>query len=678
MKLKYSIIGIMMILICSCSITTDEIRIEELDISAMSCGWGTPQFNKSIQSTPLSIGGQVFQHGIGTHATSTLLIKLNSKGKIFTAKVGVDDASGEKASIEFYVLGDRKILWESGVMKKGDSVKYINLDLKGIKKLGLLVTDGKDGISYDHANWVDGKIIYKGYKPEVMVKEIAEEEIILTPPAQTEPRINGPKIYGIRPGSPFLYRIPVTGERPIKFSSRKLPDGLFLDENSGIITGRILKAGEYPVELIATNSIGKSEQDFKIIVGDTLALTPPMGWNSWYIHYDRVSDSLMRIAADVMISSGMADYGYQYVNIDDCWMVKANSNDPEVGGPMRDNNGKLLTNKRFPDMNEMTDYIHSKGLKAGTYISPGATTCAGYAGSYGHEKEDAQTFAEWGFDFLKYDWCSYSRIAEGNSVEDLKAPYEQMWDILHSLDRDIVLNLCQYGMGNVWEWGGEVGNSWRTTGDLGLATGSNMPGFYNIGISNAQHWNFARPGAWNDPDYILIGWVGSAHKMGEGEKTKLSPNEQYFYMSMWSLMASPLIFSGDMAKLDKFTLNILCNSEVIDINQDILGQQARIIRNTNNELIMVKELEDGSKAVGLFHITGELTKVEDYFKWDEKNRSKKISISNSDIGVNGQFKVRDVWRQKERGIFNDQYETEVPYHGVKLIIINELPDNNTN
>ena len=672
--LNFSIIFIALIINYSCSLNHESIRLEELNISAMSCGWGTPQLNKSIQSTALSIGGEQFQQGIGTHATSSFLISLNGKGKTFTAKVGVDDASSEKASINFYVLGDKTVLWESGIMRKGDIAKNISLDLKGIKKLGLLVTDANDGISYDHANWVDTEIIYTGNMPVAIVKQIDEEEIILTPPAPASPHINGPKIYGVRPGSPFLYRISATGERPIIFTARNLPEGLSLDENSGIIKGKIKKTGNYTVELNAKNSFGNSERSFKIVVGDTLALTPPMGWNSWYIHYDRISDSLMRLAADVMISSGMADYGYQYVNIDDCWMVKANSNDPEVGGPMRDGNGKLLTNKRFPDMNSMTDYIHSKGLKAGTYISPGKTTCAGYAGSYGHEIQDAQTFAEWSFDFLKYDWCSYSRIADGNTVEDLKAPYKQMWNILNGLNRDIVLNLCQYGMGNVWEWGGEVGNSWRTTGDLGLAAGSSMPGFYNIGISNAEHWKFARPGAWNDPDYLLIGWVGSAHKMGEGEKTKLSPNEQYFYMSMWSLMAAPLIFSGDMAKLDKFTLNVLCNNEVIDINQDILGQQARITRKENNELIMVKELEDGTKAVGLFHITGETKIVEDFFDWDEKKKPKKISINSSDIGINGEFKVRDVWRQKDLGIFQNNYETEVPYHGVKLIIISEIPE----
>ncbi len=475
---------------------------------------------------------------------------------------------------------------------------------------------------------------------------------ILTPKPEKNPKINGARVYGVRPDSPLLYRIPATGNRPMKFEVQGLPPGLQVDENTGIITGKISKAGTYPVALKAKNQYGESTRELKIIAGNTLALTPPMGWNSWYIHYHRVSEKLMREAADAMINSGMADYGYQYVNIDDCWMVRANSDDPIVGGRMRDERGEILTNKKFPDMKAMTDYIHSKGLKAGTYISPGPTTCGGYAGSYQHEKQDAQAFAGWGFDFLKYDWCSYGRIAKDKSLYEFQKPYRQMWGELQKLDRDIVFNLCQYGMGEVWKWGDEVGNSWRTTGDLGLEHSDEMPGFYKIGISNAQHWEFAKPGAWNDPDYILIGWVGSAFVTGEGKLTSLTPDEQYFYMSMWSLMASPLIFSGDMAKLDPFTLNILCNSEVIDVNQDVLGKQAAILRNANKELVMVKALQEGSRAVGLFNLD---------------DQPKKIQVNWAELNIENEPSVRDLWRQKDLGLFENGFEQMVPPHGVVFI-----------
>lgn len=476
----------------------------------------------------------------------------------------------------------------------------------------------------------------------------ADEPVRLTPPAPRVPHINGPRIYGVRPDSQFLYRIPCTGERPMTFRAENLPPGLALDSQNGIFTGKISTTGTNLVTLVVHNSNGEARREFCIIAGNTLALTPPMGWNSWYIHYNRVSDAVVRQAADQMIETSMADYGYQYVNIDDCWMKK--KGDP----PYRDSDGAVLPGQKFPDMKALTDYIHSKGLKAGIYTSPGPWTCGSYVGAWQHEATDARKFAEWGFDFLKYDWCSYGSVAGGHTLEDLKKPYQLMWNELQKLDRDIVFNLCQYGRGEVWKWGGEAGNCWRTTGDLGLARGSRLPGFYGIAFSNARHSEYARPGAWNDPDYILIGWVGDAHGMGEGKKTTLTPDEQYSYMSLWCLMAAPLIFSGDMAKLDPFTLNVLCNAEVIAVDQDPLGRQAKILRQTEDEFVLVKDLEDGSKAAGLFNL-GE--------------QPAKLVISWNELGISGKQRIRDLWRQKNLGKFSQKYEAEVPRHGVALVEI---------
>jgi len=478
---------------------------------------------------------------------------------------------------------------------------------------------------------------------------------ILTPKPGPLPRINGPSVYGARPGRPFLYRIPATGERPRRFSAQGMPASLRLDPATGIVSGTTPgKAAEYPVTLRASNSRGAATRHFKIVVSDTLALTPPMGWNDWYTHYDRVTADLIRRAASSMVSSGMADFGYQYVNIDDCWMVKPGSTDPDLGGEPRGADGSIRPNGRFPDMKGLTAFIHSLGLKAGIYTSPGPLTCAQFAGSYGHEEADARKFAEWGFDFLKYDWCGYGRVAGGTTVQDRKRPYELMGGILAQLDRDIVFNLCQYGMNEVWKWGGAVGgNCWRTTGDLGLEKNTRLPGFYAITFQNAEHAEYAGPGHWNDPDYILIGSVGNANRISDApEPTSLTADEQYSYMSMWSLMAAPLFFSGDINHLDEFTLNVLSNAEVIEVDQDPLGKQARVVRRTESDLVLAKPMADGSLALGLFNLS---------------ESPRRIAAAWTALGVQGARKARDVWRQKDIGNVSGGYAAEVPRHGVVLV-----------
>jgi len=492
-----------------------------------------------------------------------------------------------------------------------------------------------------------------------VVAQADDDPGILTPPAPREPRINGPSVYGVRPGRPFLYRIPATGDRPMRFAIQGLPAGLTLDDATGVVSGTIADQAPraYQATVVATNARGRAERPFKIVVGDTLALTPPMGWNDWYTFYERPSDALMRKAADIMVRSGMADHGYQYVNIDDAWMGRPRTEDPDEQIPARDERGMINANRRFPDMKALTDHIHGLGLKAGIYTSPGALTCAGFHGSWQHEARDAARFVEWGFDFLKYDWCSYSETPRPRPDPEMnrrQRPYRLMGGILKQQPRDIVFNLCQYGMNEVWKWGAEVGgHSWRTTGDLGLEKGGRLPGFYAIGFTNAELADYAGPGRWNDPDYILIGYVGNAHNIEEPPKpTTLTRHEQYAYMSMWTLMAAPLFYSGDITRLDAFTLNVLNNAEVIAVDQDPLGRQARIVRKTDDEFVLVKPMEDGSVAVGLFNLS-------------EARRD--ITVTAAELGVSGRQRVRDLWRWKDVGTIADQYTASVARHGVMLV-----------
>jgi alpha-galactosidase len=478
-----------------------------------------------------------------------------------------------------------------------------------------------------------------------------------TPEPSNAPRINGPVVYGVRADHPFLYRVPCTGSRPMRFSIKGLPSSMTFDPETGVFSGRTPKEeGDYPITIEASNQFGKTNRSFTITVGKKLGLTPQMGWNDWYTHYDHVTDSDIRKAADAMISSGMADYGYQFIDIDDAWERKPESNIPDLMGPPRDENGNIVPNRRFPDMKALTEYIHSLGLKAGIYSSPGPLTCGGFTASYEHEEADALLISRWGFDLLKYDMCSYREILKENSLAELQKPYVKMGALIEKQNRDIVFNLCQYGLGDVWRWARSIGgSSWRSTRDVGAVRGDTLPGFYKVGFANAALDAYSGPGGWNDPDYILIGTVGDPLNLAAGSQpTRLTPGEQYSYMSMWALMASPLFFSGDMTKLDTLTLNILENSEVIDIDQDALGKQAGILRHTPQEFVLVKPMSDGSLAVGLFNVG---------------STPLSMSLDLKEINLKGKVKIRDVWRQKYLGSFAYSFTARVPVHDVELIRI---------
>jgi alpha-galactosidase len=607
--------------------------LDALQLQHVEQGWGEPHANQSVDGHPLFLDGKRFEHGLGTHAYSVLRIALGGKAERFTATVGVDDEVGKQGSVVFKVTGDGKTLWESGVLHGGDPAKDVSVALDGVQKLVLSVGDGGDDINFDHADWADAKIVMKAGKPEA-VAPVREAAVVLTPKQSPKPRINGARVFGVRPGSPFLFTVPATGERPMTISAKNLPAGLQLDPQSGIITGSLAEKGTYVVTLRAQNAKGTAERALKIVCGDTIALTPPMGWNSWNCFACDVTEANVRAAADAMVASGLINHGWTYINIDDCW---------EAG---RDADGMVLSNQKFPDMKALTDYVHSKGLKIGLYSSPGPKTCAGHEGSYKHEELDARRYGEWGFDYLKYDWCSYGGIVPNPDHDGLMKPYQIMRAALDKAPRDILFSLCQYGMGNVWEWGAQVGgNCWRTTGDIS-DTWSSMSG---LGFGQAGHEKFAGPGHWNDPDMLVVGYVGWSAKV---RPTRLTPNEQYTHISLWCLLCSPLLIGCDMTKLDDFTLNLLTNDEVLDVSQDPLGHQAARIAKDGSLEIWAKDLEDGSKAVGLFN-RGEDTA--------------KATVKWSALGVSGQQSVRDLWRQQDLGKFPDQFHAEVPRHGVVLV-----------
>jgi alpha-galactosidase len=494
---------------------------------------------------------------------------------------------------------------------------------------------------------------------------------ILTPPAPETPRINSAKVFGVRPGSAVLYNIAATGLRPMTFSAEGLPQGLTLDRKTGFIRGNIKHPGVYHVKLYAQNSRGKNERDLRIVVGEQIALTPPMGWNSWNCWGNAVSQDKVLSSARAMVEKGLIDYGWSYINIDDGWQGKR-------GGKYN----AIQPNKKFPDMKKLADDIHKLGLKLGIYCGPWVGTYAGhigcesdnadgtydwikegkhnenykyvtpedslgntirkehyYHGKYSFVESDVKQWCDWEIDYLKYDWNPNDYYDTNEMYQALRA---QKRDVVYSLS-----NSAPYADCPVWA---QLTNCYRTTGDIR----DNWKSIYNIGFKGQDKWiAFSGPGHWTDADMLVLGIVGWGRHM---RYTGLTPDEQYTHMTLWAMLASPLLIGCDMSRLDPFTVSLLCNFEVNDIHQDPLGVHAYRYYQSNEYATYVKHLEDGSMAVAMFNIS-------------EKPMT--IGFIPKSLGFRGKQKIRDVWRQKDVAEINaeERFDTTVNPHGVALMKI---------
>ncbi len=622
--------------------SVDTLRFHKTDFTAANDLFVAP----GQLGRPLSVAGKSYSDGLAS-PEGLVVLDLGGRGDRFAGWVGMDD-NVPKGCVRFVVMGDRKELFRTGLLRKGMQPIAFDLDISRYKKLYLIVENDGDGIHTAHADWIDTYLTYRGAPPTIEPKK-PFVPYILTPPVAKEPKINGPKVYGARPGNPFLFLIPASGERPMRFAAENLPEGLSLDPATGIITGSLAHAGTTVVTLRAENRLGRTTRELKIVGGDKISLTPIMGWNSWNCFGDAVTARQVQGAADALVRSGLTQHGWSYINIDDGWSVFPDSTDPVVGGQARDERGMINSNKKFPDMRALTDHIHALGLKAGIYSSPGETTCARFTASLGHEAFDVARWVEWGFDYLKYDWCSYWKIYNDTvDIAKLKKPYAILGDALSKTRRDLLFSLCQYGMGNVEAWGQEVGgSSWRISRDV-HDTWTSMSG---IGFAQAGREKYAGPGHWNDVDMLVIGQVGWGPKL---RPTRLSADEMYTHVSLWSLLATPLLIGCDLENMDDFTLSLLTNDEVIAINQDPLGRQASRLVVDGKLEVWAKEMEDGSMAVGLF------------------NRGifpEKMTLDWQRLGLSGEQTVRDVWRQQDLGVYKKSFTTDLPAHGVRLIVV---------
>lgn len=434
----------------------------------------------------------------------------------------------------------------------------------------------------------------------VKLLHAADSPEIRTPAAPPAPRINGPEIFGVRPGHPFLYHIPATGDRPMGFSGDDLPSGLTLDPKTGNIAGSIKKEGKYNVTFHAKNALGTSDKKFMIVVGESIALTPPMGWNSWNHYAARITQEIVLQNAKAMADSGLIHHGWTYVNIDDTWQGAR-------GGPFN----AIQSNEKFPDIRGLCDAVHALGLKVGIYSTPWITSYASHIGGsadnpegtwakspepqkgrgpntgnppwvlgkFSFAKNDAQQWGAWGIDYLKYDWLP-------NKAPETK----EMADALRASGRDIIYSLSNNLRPTDAPLVTPLANCWRTTGDIK----ANWKSMSDRGFGQDKWAPYCAPGHWNDPDMLEIGTK-------EKNQPGLTPDEEYTHMTLWCLISAPLLLGNDLSEMTPFTLNLLENDEVLAVNQDALGKQATTVFQDGDVRVLAKDMADGSKAVGLFN-----------------------------------------------------------------------------
>jgi alpha-galactosidase len=495
---------------------------------------------------------------------------------------------------------------------------------------------------------------------------------IRTPPAPPAPHINGPDVFGVRPGHPFFYQIPVTGDQPMTIAVDNLPRGLKADDN-GLITGVLHKGwfkSRYVVTFHAKNDAGEDSKKFTIVVGETIALTPPMGWNSWNAYHGTVTGDDVTHAARAMVSSGLIHYGWTYINIDDTWQGARGG---EFGG--------IQPNQKFPDMPGMCDAIHGMGLKVGIYSTPWETSYAGYVGgssddtngAWTHERsrvgeycyadEDAKQWAAWGIDYLKYDWNPRNTKPTAETPKQFLKDSTTMHKALRKSGRDVVFSYSnsmpfddipdQSAVYNCWRTTGDIGDNWISMAERAFYFTPHKRGQTTLQGAPSDKWvPYARPGHWNDPDMMVLGMVNFG---GKQHPSRLKPEEQYVHMTAWSMASAPLLLGCDLDKLDAFTLNLIENPEVLAIDQDSLGKQATLASNEGNELLVYqKDLEDGSKAVALYNLA---------------DRPVKVAATWQDLNLSGSHTVRDLWREKDLGTFDGQFAMSVASHSAELVKI---------
>jgi alpha-galactosidase len=659
MRNRVLLLAVLFILANTLKAQESKVWLDDLNLPGFNEAIPSAQAKMSTSGDSIQLLGKRYQHGVGVQSTSILYFLMEGKAKQFTATIGVDDKSAKELAVEFFVIGDKKILFQSGTMKLGDAPKQVSVSLDGIQRLGLLVLP-KEEMQRSHTNWANAQFVMLGNSLPKNIPN-SDEKYILTPPVAKAPRINSPKVFGARPGNPFLFTVVATGEAPIKYSVSNLPKGLSIDSKTGIITGVLNSKASYAVTMKASNKYGKTEKPLLIKIGDTISLTPPIGWNGWNSWAREIDKEKVVASAKAMVSMGLSSHGWTYINIDDAWQGQR-------GGKYN----AIQANEKFPDFKKMIDEIHGMGLKLGVYSTPWISSYAGYpggssnfengaypdsirankrayryTGKYRFEKEDARQMAEWGVDYLKYDWRIDVKAAEAMSVA------------IRNAGRDIIYSLSNSApFSNVQDWV-RLAEAWRTGPDIR----DSWQSLYVSAFTLDKWGPYGGPGHWNDPDMMILGNVTTGAKL---HPTRLTADEQYSHVSLFSLLAAPLLIGCPIEQLDAFTLNLLTNDEVIEIDQDPLGKSARLVLEENDVQVWLKPLENGAYALGMFNINGFRKTPQSYFRWGDE-QPKQYELDLNKIGLKGKWLVRDVWKQKNLGSFQTTIQNSIRHHGVVML-----------
>lgn len=626
------------------------IPLSSLEISKAVNGWGTIRADKSIDNNPITLKDTVYTSGVGAHATNQIIVKLNGAVTRFVTRVGIDDEvrQGAGTNADYGVCdyrvslkaenGDVRVMAEGVIRATDTTTPLIDVDCNGWKYLILEANEGQGGNSYDHVDWANAYFEY--------IEQNSTPPAIVTAEEISSKLACATKVFS-QPGVRFMHKLR-TANPDATVTVEGLPAGLTWNAGRKLVEGIVEEEGEYTYTAVVTLDGESVEEPVSLTVSSHLQQPVPfMGWLSWNVVQGDISENVIRTVADAMVSSGLADAGYRYLVIDDLW--HANARESGTDKPLPDA-------AKFPNgIKVAADYVHDKGLKFGIYSDGGSHTCAGRFGSYGYEQVDADQYAEWGVDLLKYDYCNAP-----SDLESCKARYKAMGDALKASGRDILFYICEWGVREPWKWGPETGGTtWRCTYDTrdgwqgrngGIGIVESVQGMKDL-------WAYSGPNRYNDADMMCVGIHGTGKSsndlvLGTPGMTQTEYRTQF---SMWCMWASPLTLSFDLRKpISEDDLSIMANGELIAINQDRMGQQAEFVGEEGDVQFYMKDLENGDVAIAVLNMGGSAKDVTvDFSRFPA-------------LSADSEYLLRDLWRHEDMGTFKNSYSVNVASHETKV------------